>query len=246
MLRLTLFIWSLFVVPVSAYAATCSSSILPDSTQSRVGRVACSRCSSVADFARYGAAVLQDNRTSSGARYNLVVVSNPRGSSVEVDINSLTIGTGIYIGYGIFSSELRQRNSARLGVTATPRTSGVSGSPWNNQPTLVSELTKVCKALKLEKEAKENAQKQQSRQSSPTFSTPRVGFGSRHGLASFYLRNSFDSAGQRATRSVPVVKSYSCGNTCGSSSPKWVEGRLVGSTSSSGRLQRWRRLRSPV
>ena len=156
MLRSTFVILSLFVVPVSAYAATCSNGIEPDPTQSRVGRATCSYCSSVTDFARYGAAMLQDNHGSSNARnYNFVVVSNPQGHSVEVDINSLTIGTGIWIGYGIFSSEIRQGNRAQLGVTATPRTGGVSGSPWDNQPTLVSELTKVCSAIQREKEAKE-------------------------------------------------------------------------------------------
>ena len=156
MLRSTFVILSLFVVPVSAYAATCSNGIEPDPTQSRVGRATCSYCSSVTDFARYGAAMLQDNHGSSNARnYNFVVVSNPQGHSVEVDVNSLTIGTGIWIGYGIFSSEIRQGNRAQLGVTATPRTGGVSGSPWDNQPTLVSELTKVCSAIQREKEAKE-------------------------------------------------------------------------------------------
>lgn len=154
MLRSTFVILSLFVVPVSAYAATCSNGIEPDPTQSRVGRATCTQCSSVTDFARYGAAMLQDNHGSSNARnYNFVVVSNPQGHSVEVDINSLTIGTGIWIGYGIFSSQIRQGNRARVGVTATPRTGGVSGSPWNNQPTLVSELTKVCTAIQLEKQA---------------------------------------------------------------------------------------------
>ncbi len=139
MLRLPLVFLLLFSLPVSTFAAMCANGISPDPSQSRVGRVTCNNCSSVTQFARYGGAVLRNNHASSRARYNRVVVSNGRGSSVAVTINQLSSGTGISFSFSLFSFEIRQGNRAAVGVTATPLTGGVSGAPWNNrQPIKVS------------------------------------------------------------------------------------------------------------
>ena len=42
-----------------------------------------------------------------------------------------------------------------MGVTATPLTGGVSGAPWNRQPTNKGQLRQVCSAIDREKEVRE-------------------------------------------------------------------------------------------
>ena len=157
MLRLPLVFLLIFSLPVSTFAAMCANGISPDPSQSRVGRVTCNNCSSVTHFARYGGAVLQNNHASSRARYNRVVVSNGRGGSVAVRINQLSSGTGISFSFSLFSFEIRQGNRAEVGVTATPLTGGVSGAPWNRQPTNKGQLSQVCDAIDRERAARQEA-----------------------------------------------------------------------------------------
>ena len=160
MLRLPLVFLLIFSLPVSTFAAMCANGISPDPSQSRVGHVTCNNCSSVTHFARVGGAVLQNNHASSRARYNRVVVSNGRGSSVEVTINQLSSGTGISFSYWLFGYEIRQGNRAQVGVTATPRTGGVSGAPWNRQPIDKGQLRQVCDAIDRERAARQEANKE--------------------------------------------------------------------------------------
>jgi hypothetical protein len=156
MLRLTIVILSLIALPLSAYAATCSNGISPDRTQNRVGYATCFKCSSISGYALYGGALLQNNHARRNVSpYNIVVVNNGRGSRVEVTTNQLSSGTGISFSFSLFSFEIRQGNRAAVGVTATPLTGGVSGAPWNRQPTNKGQLRQVCSAIDREKEVRE-------------------------------------------------------------------------------------------
>ena len=98
---------------------------------------------------------MQNNHASSGARYNRVIVSNGRGSSVAVRINQLSFGTGISFSFTVFSFEIRQGNRAEVGVTATPLSGNISGGPWNRQPTNKRQLRRLCSAIDREKEVRE-------------------------------------------------------------------------------------------
>ena len=160
-------VFLLVSLPAAAFAITCANEITPIKGESRVGETTCSRCSSITDFARIGAAVLLDNHLAASnnihyPRYNRVSVKNGQHAAT-VTINNVTTDTPVSVGEWGISYGIRQQHRGVVAVNATPYRGNIIGSPWTGALVQRSELAKVCKAIKLEKEAKEKAQKERQR-----------------------------------------------------------------------------------
>lgn len=161
------FVFLLVSLPAAAFAITCANEITPIKGESRVGETTCSRCSSITDFARIGAAVLLDNHLAASnnihyPRYNRVSVKNGQHAAT-VTINNVTTDTPVSVGDWGISYGIRQQHRGVVAVNATPYRGNIIGSPWTGALVQRSELAKVCKAIKQEQEAKEKAQKERQR-----------------------------------------------------------------------------------
>jgi hypothetical protein len=140
----------------AALAITCASEISARRGESRVGEATCKNCRSVNDFARFGASVLYDNHQAAiknvgYPRFNRVLVKS--GSrAVTVTIDRVLLDTPFSLGEFGINYGIRQQHRGVVAVNATPYRGNVVGSPWTWAQVQISELTKLCKAIKLEKE----------------------------------------------------------------------------------------------
>lgn len=157
----------------AALAMTCASEISATRGESRVGEATCKNCSSVNDFARFGASVLYDNHQAAiknvgYPRFNRVLVKS--GSrAVTVTIDSVLLDTPVSLGEFGINYGIRQQHRGVVAVNATPYRGEVVGSPWTGAQVQISELIKLCKAIKIEKEMLTNPPLSNAIESSPQY-----------------------------------------------------------------------------
>lgn len=176
MFRSTFVSFLLFLGSSAAYAGSCADVIQSKGdSSSRVGQARCSNCQNVAQFAKFGAAVLQKNkeltnRQRQRPRYDLLHVTNG-DKAVEVSINALTADSGFDIPIGSWLGwNIPIIDTTAVLVSATPIEGAVAGSPWRDAKVSKNVLSATCTEIKRQQEEREQKNAERARLSRQTSS----------------------------------------------------------------------------